>query len=80
MSEVLTLRSTSAADEREVHRFRMYDARTDEWAYSTRWATKETIQKIGADIILYVGVKARVDAEGFTNKGFSPPMRPGRGW
>ena len=55
-----------------VYRYRVYDAREDDYASSTRMATRSKIKQIGGEII--PGTKTEIDDKhlegGWTVKGF----------
>lgn len=57
-----------------VHRYRRYDIAIDDYRVSTRMATKEHIDRIGAEVI--DGTEAEIDSslliDGWTNKDFDP--------
>jgi hypothetical protein len=62
----------------KVYRFRRYDIAIDDYRYSTRMATKEFINRIGAEII--PGSETEIDtnllSEGMTQKDFDPNRKP----
>ena len=55
-----------------VYRYRVYDAREDDYAISTRMATRAKIKQIRGEII--PGTKTEIDGkhlqDGWTTKGF----------
>ena len=55
-----------------VYRYKVYDARVDDYAISTRMATRAKIKQIGGEII--PGTKTEIDEKhlegGWTAKGF----------
>ena len=57
-----------------VSRYRAYDSIGDDWVYSTRMATPEQIERIGAESIM--GTEIEIDDslvhDGWTAKNFEP--------
>jgi hypothetical protein len=63
-----------------IHRFRLYDIDSDTYRISRRWATRDTIELLGGDIIESPAVE--VDAsvvgreiEGMTEIDFDPLLK-----
>jgi len=56
----------------KVFRYKVYDTTRDDYAISTRMATRAKIKEIGGEVI--PGTKAEIDAkhleDGWTEKGF----------
>jgi len=61
----------------KVYQFSVYDGWNDELRLSSRWATREAIERIRAGIIQeHTGTlinQARLDENGMTERGFEPP-------
>jgi hypothetical protein len=60
-----------------IHRFRLYDINSDTYRMSRRWATRDTIESLGGDIMEspVVEVDASVvsrEIEGMTEIDFDP--------
>lgn len=62
----------------QVFQFQMYDIRSDEFQTSSRWATKDFIDRIGArmtDASTRVATDS-LSQEGLTERDFEPNPRP----
>lgn len=54
-------------------RYRVYDMATDDYVYSTRYATMAQIKRIGAEALgPYVLIDKKHLTDGWTKKGFDP--------
>jgi hypothetical protein len=65
-----------------IHRFRLYDIKTDSFCTSLRWATKEAVDSVRGEII--DGTATEVDASvvgreipGMTEREYRPNARTG---
>ncbi len=62
----------------QVFEFQMYDIRTDEFQTSSRWATREFVEKVGARMTGRTAsvVAESLSTEGLTERDFNPNPRP----
>ena len=63
-----------------VHRWRMYDARNDEWIISRRWATIDAITRVNGELLpgqeRTIEMK-HLNGDGMTDRDFNPDAAPG---
>lgn len=57
-----------------VYKYRHYDIASDDYVYSTRYATMNKIRRIGAEPVYSTGIHlaAKYLVEGWTEKNFDP--------
>lgn len=58
----------------QVYKYRHYDVLSDDYVYSTRYATTKKIQQIGAEPIYATGMilESKFLNDGWTEKNFDP--------
>ena len=62
-----------------VYRYRCYDVHTDEYVYSTRYATMARINRIGAEAVhpSEIFLDSKYLKDGWTEKNFDPAKAKG---
>lgn len=57
-----------------VYQYRVYDIKSDEYVYSSRYATMTQIKRIGAEPVHKTGIviDTKYLTDGWTKKGFDP--------
>lgn len=63
-----------------IFRFKRYDISSDEFQHSRRWATRDAIERIGAEVLDDHGVDVDpsvLNGDGMTERNFNPHLRQG---